>query len=124
MRFLQRLAAVLTIFIGLLNGWRAVAQLNQREVLAAYGASLPIGLLAFVSALWAIGMASSGIIAWRTPHRVRLLIPLLFLTYTLYNLWLPTDTFPYLYGHLFMLIFTAIALRAKNSEQLSVNSEQ
>ncbi len=110
MRILTRLAALLTIMMGLLNVWRAFAQMSQREVLMQYGASLSIGALAIVSVLWAVVMLVSGVIAWRKPSKVRLLIPLIFLTYTLYNLYLPTDTLPYLYGHLFLLIFTIFAL--------------
>ena len=123
MRLLHRSAATLTILMGLLNGWRAVAQLSQREVLAQYGATLPLGVLAVVSALWSVGMLWSGFTAWRSPHKVRLLIPLLFLTYTLYNLWLPTDTLPYLYGHVFLIIFTAVSSFTITTDSERVSAE-
>lgn len=110
MHTLAQLAAVLTILMGLLNAWRAVEQSIQRDLLVEYGAVLPLGLLIAASAGWAILMLSSGIMALRKPNQMKLLIPLLFLAYTLYSLWLPTETLPSLYGHLFLTIFTAAAL--------------
>lgn len=111
MQILAKLAAIITIIMGILNGWRSVAQFQQRDVLIEYGASLPIGLIASISMFWAIVLIGGGVVAWRQPARMKLLIPLLFLTYTLYSLWLPTETLPSLYGHLFLTIFTALALR-------------
>ena len=121
MRIFRSTAIILTIVMGLLNALRAIALLNQREVLLEYGATMPIGLLAMVSALWAVVMVGCGIIAWRWARtekirRFRFLIPLLFLTYTLYNVWLPTPTLPYLYGHLFLIFFTLLALTLRNKQ--------
>lgn len=122
MLLLARFAAVFTMLMGILNGWRSVAQFQQRDVLIEYGASLPIGLIASISMLWAIVFFGAGVVAWRQPSRTKLLIPLLFLTYTLYSLWLPTETLPSLYGHLFLTIFTAFALR-KSLQENTVNNQ-
>lgn len=121
MHFLTRTSAWLTIMLGLLNAWRAITQFTQRGVLIDYAATLPIGLLASISAIWSILMIGGGLFAWRKPHKLKLLIPLLFLTYTLYNLWLPTETLPSLYGHVFMIIFTWIGLRKRGINTNGMN---
>jgi len=108
---MQRLAIWLTLLMGLINGWRTLALIQQRETLLTYGVRYSLTLLIAMSIFWMILFVTLGVIGWRKPRAVWLPIPLAFLLYTLYNVWLPTPTLPFLYWHLFLLIFTAFALR-------------
>ncbi len=108
---MQRLAIWLTLFIGLINGWRTLALFQQRDVLLRYEVRYSVTLLILMSVIWTILFLSLGVIGWRNSRAVWLPIPLAFLVYTLYNVWLPTPTSPFLYWHLFLLIFTGLTLR-------------
>jgi hypothetical protein len=108
---MQRLAIWLTLFVGLINGWRTFALIDQWDVLLIYGVRYSQPGLLVMSVIWTTLFLALGVIGWRYPRAVWLPIPLAFLLYTLYNVWLPTPTLPFLYWHLFLLIFTGLTLR-------------
>lgn len=107
---MRRLAIWLTFLMGFINGWRTVALLQERDVLLRYGTRYSLTLIITMSIIWTVVFFALGAIGRRRPRAVWLPIPFAFLLYTLYNVWLPTPTVPFLYWHLFLLIFTGVAL--------------
>ena len=107
---MQRIALWLTLLTGVTNGLRVVAYWQQRDVLLAYGTRIPIGLLMALTLFWTIVFLVLGGLGWRKGRAVWLPIPLAFLVYALYNVWLPTPTFPFVYWSLFLTFFTAFTV--------------
>ncbi|MGB1249436.1 MAG: hypothetical protein ACPG8W_02320 [Candidatus Promineifilaceae bacterium] len=102
--------ALLSIITGIANVWRFITLMQQRRLLLSYDIEQALTLTLIASMIWSCCFVIGGIMTWQKRLPSRILLPIAFLCYTLYNFFWLSPTRPFVVWHLFLTIFTTIVL--------------